>query len=260
MEYSDGYVAFIDILGFSSYVLDENNALKVSNLFSFIEKYCSLFNSSSKLGVNVSFFSDSIVISAVNYASLPVPIYIAESYLTKELGLLFRGGITKGKYYYSRGVTFGPAVISAYQLEKQAVYSRILIDDAIMKGVTKECIGLFYDTDGRWCLNPYEMIAFEGVAYGSPDGPAYPQGDPGDHILKNTEEYREKILDAIKTHMGTSVVEKYIWRTKPYNYTCERYAKYPQDIEMFQELNYAAPESFCKSMLDLRISNLDYET
>lgn len=260
MKYSDGYVAFIDILGFSNYVLDENNALKVSNLFSFVEKFCRFFNESPKHGVNVSFFSDSIILSAEKYNSLPVPIYIAESYLTKELGLLFRGGITKGKYYHSRGVTFGPGVISAYQLEKQAVYSRILIDDAVMKDAPKEIISFFCDTDGKWCLNPYEILAFEGTAYGSPDGPVYPQGDPGGKLLEYAEKSREKILEAIKTHMGTPVVEKYIWRTKPFNYTCERYAKHPQDIEMFQSLNYVASESFCKSMLNLRISNLDYET
>ena len=49
MEYTNGYVAFIDILGFSNLVSNEQNADKVKDLFEFVEKFQYLFNSTSKL-------------------------------------------------------------------------------------------------------------------------------------------------------------------------------------------------------------------
>ena len=257
MEYSNGYVAFIDILGFSNYVYEEQNAENVAGLFSFVEKFCYLFNSSPDLGVNVSFFSDSIILSTDEFHKLFVPISIAESYLKSELKLLFRGGITKGKYYHSNGVTFGPAVVSAYHLENQAIYSRILIDEKILEGDTNDGVGIFRDIDGRWCLNISALTILEGTSYDS-DGKHYPDGDPGENILKNFRESRKTILDAIKEHLGTPVVEKYIWRIRSYNYTCELYAKHPNMITMFQALNYEPPESFSKALLELRISNFNY--
>ncbi len=66
MEYTNGYVAFIDILGFSNLVSNEQNADKVKDLFEFVEKFQYLFNSTSKLNTNVAFFSDSIILSTNN--------------------------------------------------------------------------------------------------------------------------------------------------------------------------------------------------
>ena len=44
MEYKEGYVAFIDILGFSTYVSNEENANGTYDLFEFVRKFCYLFN------------------------------------------------------------------------------------------------------------------------------------------------------------------------------------------------------------------------
>ena len=63
MKYKDGYVAFIDILGFSAYVSDENNANGTNDLFDFVRKFSYLFNTSPDLKIDVSFFSDSIVLT-----------------------------------------------------------------------------------------------------------------------------------------------------------------------------------------------------
>ena len=255
MEYSDGYVAFIDILGFSNYVGEEQNMQKVSQLFSFVEKFCYLHNTSPQLGVNVSFFSDSIVLSADEFYKLVVPISIAESYLKSELHLLFRGGITKGKYYHSRGVTFGPAVVAAYRLENQAVYSRILLDDKIMENDNNDYIAIFRDTDGKWCLNIYALTAFSGTSYG-PDGEHYPEGDPGEIVLDNFRKSRHAILEAINAHLGTPAAEKYIWRIRPFNFACEKYAAQPKEIPIIRERNYDPTDDFSKALLDMRITSL----
>ena len=66
MEYTNGYVAFIDILGFSNLVSNEQSADKVKDLFEFVKKIQYLFNSSPELNANVAFFSDSIILSTNN--------------------------------------------------------------------------------------------------------------------------------------------------------------------------------------------------
>ena len=259
MEYSEGYVAFIDILGFSNYVAEKQNAEKVAKLFSFVDKFCHLFNTSEYLGIHVSFFSDSIVLSTDEFVNLIVPIYIAEEYLKKELKLLFRGGITKGQYFFSEGVTFGPAVVSAYRLEKEAYYSRILIDKKIIDENTNSGLEIYCDIDGKWCLNLSSLIVFEETSFGI-EGEGYPDGDPGDIIRGIFKRNRDSILESIAVHIGTPVVEKYIWRVRQFNYTCKQYAENPAVIPMFKSLNYEPPEDFCKALLDLRINNVDYES
>ena len=54
--YDINYVAFLDILGFSKYVSDEDNVDKVDNLFKFAKRFCLLYNTSPKLKVYASFF------------------------------------------------------------------------------------------------------------------------------------------------------------------------------------------------------------
>ena len=46
MEYSEGYLAFIDILGFSKYVSTDENGPKTYDLFEFVKKFCYLFSTS----------------------------------------------------------------------------------------------------------------------------------------------------------------------------------------------------------------------
>ena len=57
MKYTEGYVAFIDILGFSKFIEIEENGENTFDLFGFVKRFCRLFNSSNKLNVNVAFFS-----------------------------------------------------------------------------------------------------------------------------------------------------------------------------------------------------------
>ncbi|MBQ6929246.1 MAG: hypothetical protein IJN27_02950 [Oscillospiraceae bacterium] len=76
MNYTEGYVAFIDILGFSQYVSNEDSVDGTYELFEFMDKFCFLFNTSPELKINVSFFSDSIVLTTDELDNLIIPIYI----------------------------------------------------------------------------------------------------------------------------------------------------------------------------------------
>ena len=243
MEYTEGYLAFIDILGFSTFVSDDKNANKTHDLFEFIKKFCYLFNKSPQLDVNVSFFSDSIVLTANNLDSLVVPIYIAESYLKQELGLLFRGGICYGKYYHEKGVTFGPAVVKAYRLEEQAVYSGIIIDREIDLPFENSIL-YFRDTDGWTYLNPMSTIL--------PDEPVYPDQNFNEDINSCFTTFRKEILHNISKYKGTRVLEKYLWRVRPFNYTCNLLADLPCGEVLYESSNFSMNQPL-KDMLRQQI-------
>lgn len=257
MQYTEGYVAFIDILGFSNYVNNADNGNQTLDLFEFVEKFCYLFNTSPSLKINVSFFSDSIILSSCSLDKLVIPILMAESYLRDKLGLLFRGGIAYGQYYYHKDVTFGPAIVSAYQLEKCSCYSRIILDKSITLP-EEESIFYYKDYDGYYCINPQAWLLNQFQAFG-PDGVSYPETDILSEIEKHAVKARNQILSDIKRYTCNPVVEKYLWRIRPFNYTCRFYANLPVGTEIYSEINYSVDERFRELFSSLPIEEKDYQ-
>jgi len=139
--YSDRYVAFVDILGFSDIVRNsERSPHQARALVSVLERIRlrSLGGAVDDLfGVDfkVQSFSDTIVLSEkVTEAGLKYLLY-AVADLTLDVlaqGILTRGGIAKGQMYHSEGVAFGPAFLSAYYLESTiAKYLRVVVDRSV---------------------------------------------------------------------------------------------------------------------------------
>jgi hypothetical protein len=139
--YSDRYVAFVDILGFSDIVRNsERSRDQASALVRVLERIRarSLGGAGDDLfGVDfkVQSFSDTIVLSdKVAESGLKWLLYSVQE-LTLDLlaqGILTRGGITKGLMYHSEGVAFGPAFLNAYYLESNiANYPRVVVDRSV---------------------------------------------------------------------------------------------------------------------------------
>ena len=225
MKYTEGYVAFIDILGFSKFIEIEENGENTFDLFGFVKRFCRLFNSSNKLNVNVAFFSDSIIMTTSNINNLFIPIWLAENYLKDNLGLLFRGGITYGKYYHSDNIAFGPAIIKAYELEQQAKYSRIIIDKNLN---VKEDINIYKDDD-FYCIN-LSGTTFLGALRDIKKTGKYNDCQVNNHILSCLNKERQHICKQIRKYADTAVRDKYLWRIKVFNYTCTLIEK---DIEEY---------------------------
>jgi hypothetical protein len=139
--YSERYVAFVDILGFSDIVRNsERSPHQAQALVSVLGRIRarSLGGAVDDLfGVDfkVQSFSDTIVLSEkATETGLKYLLYSVED-LTLDLlaqGILTRGGIAKGPMYHSEGVAFGPAFISAYYLESTiAKYPRVVVDRSV---------------------------------------------------------------------------------------------------------------------------------
>ena len=254
MQYTEGYLAFLDVLGFSKFVENEGNGQATADLFEFVKKFCYFFNTSPNLHVQVSFFSDTIIITADELEHLVLPIYIVESYLKSKLGLLFRGAIVYGKYYHKSGTTFGPAVVSGYQWEKKAIYSRILIADTIK--VEEDSIFYFDDIDGYKCFNPYGMF-FSEIMSAAPNGIEYPS-EINKELIELFKKRRNELLDQINKYKGTTVIDKYLWRVRAFNHICNFVANIPLGEVIYKDINYLMNEDLKNQMLELIISENEY--
>jgi len=150
-QYEERYIAFIDILGFSSLVdRAEEDANLLERLVSVLEEqgmYSALGASMDTSGANdpqgffqnmfrISTFSDNIVISTKNnLIGLGLITTLSTTICNRLLhqGVFTRGAISKGKLIHTNTIVLGNGLISAYNLEKSAaIYPRILIDEIIV--------------------------------------------------------------------------------------------------------------------------------
>jgi hypothetical protein len=138
--YSDRYVLFLDILGFSNIVRQsEASPNQATGMIKTLENIATIDKDSNVYDVEKDdfrsqSFSDCVVISE-NASPIGLFSLLASvTLLTLELlgnGVFTRGGIAKGKLHHSDKVVFGPAMLEAYRLESSiARYPRILIDKA----------------------------------------------------------------------------------------------------------------------------------
>lgn len=130
IKYQNNIVAFLDVLGFSNLVFSSNTK-SIEEYFEYIQ--ADFKNQSVKHDFKYLLISDSIVISCdnteLNFRSLvKILSRIQSKLLSKQI--LIRGGISYGDLYINKtkNIVVGPALINAYNLEKRAVYPRIIID------------------------------------------------------------------------------------------------------------------------------------
>jgi hypothetical protein len=174
-QYEERYIAFIDILGFTSLVnRAEKDASLLEKLASILEEVATFTRidvemtstSDPKIFFNdmfrMSTFSDNIVISTkINTVGLVLIAFISAMICNKflHLGIFTRGAITKGKLIHTTEIVLGDGLIRAYNIyNTTSVYPRIILDNDIVKemdGIVK--LGdpdlRRQDFDGLWHLH-----------------------------------------------------------------------------------------------------------
>jgi hypothetical protein len=136
--YSDRYVAFVDILGFSSIVRNSvNSPRQAAELARTLERLAnrttpSIFDQGDGDDFRGQSFSDCIVLSANATPKGLLHLLQTLMFVSLDLmsnGILVRGGVAKGQLHHTDKVVFGPALIDAYALESRiAKFPRILVD------------------------------------------------------------------------------------------------------------------------------------
>jgi len=207
-------VAFIDILGFESLVRDLEKDERLHQRLQYAlhdikrVKISSLNDNTAQKDLEVSVFSDCIAISAErdnHHGVIWTAIHLQSSLLV--LGILTRGGISKGKLEHEDDILYGEGMIKAYRLEsKAAIYPRILIDQDILGLTNERYRSVFFqqDTDGLWHLNPFSI----GLVPGGADELAADGWDPHEVGLEELKRYVDK---SISTLTEPDQIAKWNW-------------------------------------------------
>ena len=141
-QYSQYYVAFLDILGFKNRVNDPKNSCEdILKIFRYLSQYNDMFFmcpaneiQEIKHRIKMKVMSDSICI--YTKANVPSALHDLVSFcaifqynlLLVEPSVFIRGGIVFGDMYVDDDTMFGPALIEAYLLqEKNAKTPRIIM-------------------------------------------------------------------------------------------------------------------------------------
>jgi hypothetical protein len=138
MAYTERYVAFVDILGFSD-IVSRIERDKIPTRYDALVKALTDIGSRTKsldlgmVGIDFKYqsFSGSIVISSAGNADGLAFLLASLNILALSLlrtGLLIRGAIAKGELHHDDLVMFGPAFLEAYHIEASITkYPRIVL-------------------------------------------------------------------------------------------------------------------------------------
>lgn len=259
--YMECFLGIIDILGFSDFVNNNENAVKliteiISNSF---------FSNESQLEkISYKMLSDTLIVYTnenTQYALINL-IFALENFRIKclEKGFLSRGAVVQGKFYLDEDydIMVSPAFIEAYRLEENdACYPRILISNTVYDFLMKnlefrdDCFFIEKlkfvkdyienDFDDFYVVRPFRNIDIIAKAI-------YPNyKDCHGHIFRTNIDNDEKDLNRVlsdirnwlidiyknielKDAVSASVKRKYNYFAREFNETLEKCPNYI-DIE-----------------------------
>ena len=229
--YSNRVVCFIDILGFGELIksLETDSELhqKLHSALKRIKSYkvSSLEENTAQSDLEVSVFSDSIVISSekdgchgVVWSSLHLQCDLL------SLGILTRGGMSFGKTVHEDDILYGEGMLKSYNLESRAaVYPRIIVDKSILELTNEGYQNVFFskDFDGLWYLDPFSI----GI---QPGGMAALVEDGWDPYEVSLKDLKKKINGALSSLTNENHMAKWAWLNSKLDLAVIEYQHYGQ--------------------------------
>lgn len=232
--YTDSFVAFIDILGFKNYILN-NNFTFAKDLFNDIRNFANqllkshndVFTKEMLSTVTLNIISDSIVISVpkttkYSLEMLLLAINTIVFNVLREYGLICRGGIAEGYFHSDNEIAFGPALVAAYNLENSvAVYPRIVFTREVYDSYYKICDKddiknlsdiMVLDADEELFIADYIGFAIGRIACDVIEGRVYRRY--AEALFKHISNIIE---DVLACNTDRKIREKYIYFRDYYN-------------------------------------------
>jgi hypothetical protein len=183
-RFQQRFIAFVDILGFSSIV---DRMSREDRLFTAVRDALKSLDRQAReiqqyrrerrekrattlrkgrvplvreSNLQMTAFSDCYVLSEVSPAWHVLAAVQALGARFLAEGILTRGAVVQGKAYHNGRVLFGPGIVEAYLLESEvAKYPRILVTESVREEVLGYHEGLWKgrllnrDVDGSWFIN-----------------------------------------------------------------------------------------------------------
>ena len=187
MDFSEYYVAYFDVLGYKeAFKKSEDISAKlveaIEQSIDLMKQIVSIVNDPSidtleeKSKIEYKVFSDNVLIcrkkteyllSEFDLVYFLRFIATIQRVFCENHHLIVRGGITKGPLYLAKDFVAGKALIDVVELENNAIFPRIVVDDCILSELNpkiqndflKKSIETLYrdllikDTDGKSFLN-----------------------------------------------------------------------------------------------------------
>jgi len=153
IKYEEQYVAFLDVLGFKALVVKDNKCVEISKYFSIVRNaVIEMQGINQKKDIRPIIISDSIILTVPanavddNKVSTLRQLCIAIRTIQQQLALeniWIRGAVCLGEVYCNleQNNIVGPAYIEAYEMEKKALYPRVIIDPKIIKTLRRNSAG-----------------------------------------------------------------------------------------------------------------------
>ncbi len=251
LTYETRICAFVDILGFGRTVKGSVNeagepiAQEINRIASFLK---ALVHYTRPIGPGdlrsdrmVTQFSDSLVISYPCTAESEVFFSLLDLLHCCLAGvrsnLLLRGGVAVGPMLHTDDIVFGPALVSAYEMEsKQAFFPRIIVHKDVISAaalahaqhhtpemeVAEIAEIVMQDTDG--CF----YIDYLGAAQSEFD-------DPDAGIVEHMADIARMIRAGLKDP-DPRTVAKYLWLQQKYNALANSFVRRCAEEPHLQEL------------------------
>jgi hypothetical protein len=190
MAYERRFVAYVDILGWKDACCDSRRHAEVFAVAKMLSELPPNFSRDMKETLNhtkgaapdpshreteVVTFSDNLVISTpidLGYTLLfKFLTFVCLDLLTQ--GFLTRGGVAVGELCHKENLVFGPALIEAVAMEKEAIYPRLLCSQALAETIRRgpncepcDTQAIINDHLGRSVVN---LLAYYPAAWHDPE-------------------------------------------------------------------------------------------
>ncbi len=235
VNYSFSLITYLDILGFRD-LIQHRTPGEISRVVRILKEKTKPDEQVAKIhGMKFFNFSDTAVRITPVYTPLNIKnpfgyLYweiLSLVHIQHELirqGIIVRGALSAGDIVKSWGVMYGPGLVQAYELEKEACYPRIIIDELLFKELKinsslraheyKEELGYISslvrkDTDGYRFVDYLRAIA---------DEMDYPEQDYPHFLRKHADLIAEGLL---RHRLEKKVLRKFKWLQKYHNDTID---------------------------------------
>jgi hypothetical protein len=242
LRYETRIVAFLDILGWaaattaslSSIELTQHLGIAMQGIVAHVNMVSWQRDHAGPGGwpgdPMMTHFSDSVLVSfaADNHAKRDVEMALSTIIHSLSIrGFIVRGAVSYGQLIHRQALAYGPALVAAYQLEKdEAIVPRIILDrslasawgfgESIQKpdGTILGCRKLWREDEDGWYY-------FDHLSYWRP---MLDSDGPSPVFETNMERWRKLIVQRLGDHRDhPHVFRKYIWLARYFNRTASRY-------------------------------------
>lgn len=238
------YIAYFDILGYKAFFEESGN-----DVLEFLQSNISLANDivkkTSPDGIfsdthfEIKSFSDNFIIlirktdKTDDYQaakSLAYLIALLQLRFLEKYSILIRGGITKGDAYLNNNIVFGEGLIRAVELEGQAVFPRVILDETrlgkdVCEDLCEKCV--VKDEDDKYYI---DFLGIIGTGIGYDDEFLFNKKEHV-HIIRNNViklvkkygKFNRQVKDIKKIAETEKTISKYAWLLMKFNKYCNFY-------------------------------------